>query len=78
MTYKILTHGQICVDANMLRNGIYETSIPTLYSAEMTLEDLAKKYVNVLATFKEDVNVIQTILANMSKCELVEVELTIK
>lgn len=78
MIYKVLTYGQVLVDASRLRSGIYETDLPQLYSVDMTLENLGKKHAAVLVTFKEDITVVQSMLTNMSRCRLIEVELTIK
>ena len=80
MKFKVLKYGNIFVDISMLKEGIYATNIPQLYSERETIEEIIGGYIGFKDDelyfeneyFKRD---LDNLIENLSKCELVEVEL---
>lgn len=80
--FKVLKYGNIFVDYSKLSEGIYGIEIPTLYNIDATIEEFINNS-NIIfesikwMSFDELVEEKQLIkIENLSKCKLVEVELT--
>ena len=80
-TFKVLTHGRIdelnknFVDEALLRKGIYNISIPKLHANTLTIAKLKEDWKYILRKINENPKTIDTILSNLSKCQLTEVDL---
>jgi hypothetical protein len=72
--FKVLIHNGIYVNLSMLGNGIYATSIPSLFNFESTIESLIEsgKKINTLKYAHHYPNAY---FENLNKCELVEFSL---
>lgn len=72
--FKVLMHNGIYVNLSMLGNGIYATSIPSLFNFESTIELLIEsgKKINTLKYAHHYPNAY---FENLNKCELVEFSL---
>jgi hypothetical protein len=73
--YKVLMHHGVFVDTNMLFEGIYESSQPTLFTVEDTIEELVDSYSNMKRHFDECE--FADYISNLKKCVLVEATLLI-
>ena len=74
--FKVLKYGNIFVDSNYLTEGIYATSKPLLYSENDSIEDLIKYFQINYSDNDYFKKYLKNIIENLSKCKLVEVELT--
>jgi hypothetical protein len=72
--YKVLSYSGMMVDQLLLRKGIYGTPTPKLHPPETTLESLIQEYKKFPDTVGHGI-VDESIIENLSKCELVEVTL---
>jgi hypothetical protein len=74
--FKILMHNGIYVNCRMLDKGIYNTDKPDLYSKHETIDTLIERYEKV--GYGTGIGLLafpKSYIKNLSKCELVEVEL---
>lgn len=79
-TFKVLKYGNVFIDVSLLKEGLYATNIPQLYSPNETIEELYASYVGFRDDeayfeneyFKRD---LDNILENILKCKLVKVTL---
>lgn len=80
-SFKVLTFGVVneltnnFVNETMLRNGIYNTSVPVLHANDLTISKMKKDWKYVLKAMGEKPKVINIILFNLDKCQLTEVDL---
>jgi hypothetical protein len=72
MKFKSLKYGNIFVDGNKLHSGIYEALVPDIYFATSTLDGLAELVRESLG----ESEMSKTWIENISKCHLVDIELT--
>lgn len=74
--FKVLMHINVYVDPNRLHMGIYESSIPTLYSNDTTIQDMIDRAMNV-AKFTGNTLINQDYFDNLKQCQLVPVRVTV-
>ena len=75
MKFKVLKYGNILVDVNRLHEGIYETQKFYLYNEFSTKEAIAKEWDKLDKYLRLAFN-IEVMIDNLSKCELVNVNLS--
>ena len=78
--FKVLKYGNIFIDVSLLKEGLYATNIPQLYSSNETIEELYASYIGFRddeAYFENEYFKIDldNMLENILKCKLVEVTL---
>jgi hypothetical protein len=75
MKYKVLMFGTQFVNEDLLYNGIYATTRPTLFEETDTIDSLTLKYENMRFITKRELDYI---IPNLQKCRLVDVNLEIQ
>jgi hypothetical protein len=70
--YKVLMYGQDFVSRDLLYDGIYITTRPTLFEETETIESLTLQYENMRFISKPE---LERVLDNLQKCRLVDVNL---
>lgn len=74
--FKALMYGGQYVDSNILENGIYNTTIPRLYSIDTTIEMLVEQG-RMIKDISGNNFIMDSYFTNLNKCQLVEVVLSL-
>lgn len=74
MRYKVLMIGNEFVNEMMLNRGLYACTRPALHDNSFTKEELLKQWQNYAHMANETIGEVE---ANISKCQIKTVEITI-
>lgn len=75
--FKALMYAGAFMDTNLLHTGLYAAHTPYLYPIETTIESLADQFRSNLGETYINGKYAKAYIENLSKCELVEVTLSI-
>lgn len=70
--YKVLMVGQNFISRDLLYDGVYTTTRPTLFEETETIESLTLQYENMRFITKPE---LDKVIGNLQKCRLVIVTL---
>lgn len=72
--FKTLVHNGEFINVSMLNDGLYTTSVPTLYSKLSDIEKIRESYKSFYKKFGP--NYLAVMNESLNKCELVDIEIS--